>query len=284
MTIHEDPPRLLDADAQVDPVLREMLRMASTNAPTAAQLESLAIKVTAATAATAGVGIGMKLQAWLGKAGVAKASIVLLTGGALWGAQQLWVARAPERVRVSAPARRIEAPLVAAPPALESVRVPAPAVSAVSNDADPKPAVEAVRAEAAARSEEVVAEATDNAEIERRQAATAARKPAAVRVASSAAPSQTSESEAPRAPVASELELLGSAQTLLAKDPRGALGVLDEVARAYPRGAFAEEREALAIDALRRLGRAGEMRTRGRAFLERYPASPHRDRIRTWLE
>jgi hypothetical protein len=70
---------------------------------------------------------------------------------------------------------------------------------------------------------------------------------------------------------------------LLAQDPRAALEVTDEHARSYPGGAFAEEREALAIDALRRLGRRQELQARARAFLQRYPTSPHRERIEAWL-
>jgi hypothetical protein len=91
---------------------------------------------------------------------------------------------------------------------------------------------------------------------------------------SAAAPSQAS---------APELTLLSRAQRLLAQDPRAALDVIDEHVRAYPAGAFVEEREALAIDALRRLGRRQELQARARAFLQRYPGSPQRERIEAWL-
>ena len=84
-------------------------------------------------------------------------------------------------------------------------------------------------------------------------------------------------------PRPSELALLGQAETLLTGDASAALARLGEQARLYPHGAFAEEREALAIDALQRLGRRAELRERGRAFLANYPHSAQRGRILKWL-
>lgn len=85
------------------------------------------------------------------------------------------------------------------------------------------------------------------------------------------------------APVPSELALLAAAQQLLAQDARDALEQLSQHARLYPRGEFAEEREALALDALRRLGRRTELRDRAQVFLAKYPRSPQRERIEHWL-
>lgn len=86
-----------------------------------------------------------------------------------------------------------------------------------------------------------------------------------------------------RPPTPSELALLGAAQALLAHDPQAALEHLSEHARLYRRGQFAEEREALAVDALRRLGRRAELRERAEAFLAKYPRAPQRERIEQWL-
>ncbi|MEZ4293451.1 MAG: hypothetical protein R3B70_00620 [Polyangiaceae bacterium] len=53
--------------------------------------------------------------------------------------------------------------------------------------------------------------------------------------------------------------------------------------RAFADGALAEEREALAIDALVRLGRTDEARERARAFVARYPKSTQVTRMRAIL-
>lgn len=63
-----------------------------------------------------------------------------------------------------------------------------------------------------------------------------------------------------------------------------ALSALDAIAREFPNGALAQEREALAIEALRVGGRSAEARLRATAFLARYPASPHAASVRHALE
>lgn len=65
---------------------------------------------------------------------------------------------------------------------------------------------------------------------------------------------------------------------------REALAALDAVARDFPSGALAQEREALAIEALRGSGRVAEARARAAAFLARYPVSPHASSVRRALE
>ncbi|MFO0602017.1 MAG: hypothetical protein U0324_02530 [Polyangiales bacterium] len=61
---------------------------------------------------------------------------------------------------------------------------------------------------------------------------------------------------------------------LLRARPADALAATDEHARRFPRGQFAEEREALAVQALAALGRPAEARRRAAAFHRRFPASP----------
>ena len=63
-----------------------------------------------------------------------------------------------------------------------------------------------------------------------------------------------------------------------------ALAALDAIAREFPNGALAQEREALAIEALRVSGRSAEARARATKFLTRYPASPHASSVRRALE
>lgn len=99
---------------------------------------------------------------------------------------------------------------------------------------------------------------------------------------------ETSGDEAISAPPAaqgwgSELELLSQAQRALKTDATRALSLSREHQRAYPSGVFAEERDALMIDALARLGHASQARTLAARFFERYPRSSHQTRITTIL-
>jgi hypothetical protein len=93
--------------------------------------------------------------------------------------------------------------------------------------------------------------------------------------------------EAPRAPepiAPKELDLLMSAQDALEASPQRALGLLEEHARLYPSGNFAIERESLAIDALRKLGRISMAQARARAFIGRFPNAPSAKPLKRWLD
>jgi hypothetical protein len=83
------------------------------------------------------------------------------------------------------------------------------------------------------------------------------------------------------APPERELPLLTRAQAALPADPAGALALCEEHARTYPAGTFAQEREVIAIDALVRLGRRDEARSRAARFAATYPSSSDRPRIET---
>lgn len=93
---------------------------------------------------------------------------------------------------------------------------------------------------------------------------------------SSPAPTQTS--------VPSELELLGRAQRALRTAPTHAIELTELHARAYPAGAFVEEREAIHIEALIAAGQASLARERGHAFLTRYKRSAYASQVRRLLQ
>jgi hypothetical protein len=76
-----------------------------------------------------------------------------------------------------------------------------------------------------------------------------------------------------------ELAVLEEARRLLSNNPAAALALTRDHALRHPAGAFAEEREALAIEALRRLNRNEEASARLRDFEARYPRSPYRRRL-----
>ena len=65
----------------------------------------------------------------------------------------------------------------------------------------------------------------------------------------------------------------------LAKSPRRTLALTNEHRLRYPHGILDQEREALAIEALIKLGRLDEARPRARAFALTYPGSPHQARL-----
>jgi hypothetical protein len=80
-----------------------------------------------------------------------------------------------------------------------------------------------------------------------------------------------------------EVSLLESAQDALASDPESALSLAERHAGRFPRGALAQEREVIAIEALIRLGRVDAARARAERFYRAFPRSAHRTRIENLL-
>jgi hypothetical protein len=84
--------------------------------------------------------------------------------------------------------------------------------------------------------------------------------------------------------LAREAAMLEDARALLDRTPGDALSKLEEHAAAFPSGHLALEREMMAVDALRRLGRTDDARSRGRALLARYHGSLYEERVRAMLD
>ncbi|HMA95143.1 MAG TPA: hypothetical protein VKP30_20775 [Polyangiaceae bacterium] len=76
-----------------------------------------------------------------------------------------------------------------------------------------------------------------------------------------------------------EYRLLRAARDAVERDPARALSLVAQHARSFPKGMLGQEREAIAINALIRLGRMTEARERGSRFVRAYPGSPHAKRI-----
>jgi hypothetical protein len=73
---------------------------------------------------------------------------------------------------------------------------------------------------------------------------------------------------------ADERNLIDAMRTALKSgDPAGALGFVAAHEKRFPAGAFTEEREAYAVQALSRSGRVAEAKARGARFRKRYPSS-----------
>jgi hypothetical protein len=71
-----------------------------------------------------------------------------------------------------------------------------------------------------------------------------------------------------------ETRHLGALRRIAASDPETALSVVADGNRRFAGGSFREERDAIAIDALARLGREAEARRAAATFLTTYPTSP----------
>lgn len=76
-----------------------------------------------------------------------------------------------------------------------------------------------------------------------------------------------------------EVSLLQRAQRSLLARPALALALASDHQRLFPAGLFAEEREAIAIEALQRLHRRAEADARQQLFYRRYPHSTYRQRL-----
>lgn len=81
-----------------------------------------------------------------------------------------------------------------------------------------------------------------------------------------------------------ELALLQRAHAALSASPVEALALTDQHRLQYASGLFAQEREVIAIEALLALSRKPAAILRARAFLAKYPLSPHARRVRPLLE
>lgn len=158
---------------------------------------------------------------------------------------QTSVARAGQRH-----AARVQSPLSEAPPA--STATATPEQQTPAKLASPPAKLVAEAAEGASRPAAVAQERPLGAES----------PPPLVQQAARAAPP-------------TEVELLLDAKRRAGSDPAGTLRVVAEHARRFPDGALAPEREVLAIEALRALGKTAEAEQRLHIFQARYPGSIH---------
>jgi hypothetical protein len=74
----------------------------------------------------------------------------------------------------------------------------------------------------------------------------------------------------------SEVALLDQARASLVSNPSSALALTEEHRRRFPKGALSQEREVIAIEALKKLGRGSEAKKRGDTFSAENPDTIHR--------
>ena len=96
--------------------------------------------------------------------------------------------------------------------------------------------------------------------------------------------SASAEPVDPVDPLAEEVALLDRARAALGASPAEALALTAEHTSRFPQGKMGMEREIVAIDALRRLGRADEARARGEVVLSRARGSLYEARVKKLIE
>ncbi|MEM6992678.1 MAG: hypothetical protein AAF721_19345 [Myxococcota bacterium] len=260
--MNSDPIRLLD-DPASGPTLRGDLGTAAN-----AKLTGLSVAggLTALQAAIAAQGAQTGVVAPVAAAGMSTLAKLAVAGALLVGGVGLWVGlsgdpapAAEPSMAQATPAEPVRAPVEAAPAA--TPEPPAPAVPAVA----PVPAAPVPDEEPA--TEDPVVEA---APVAAPRAHKPKHKPAA-------APLTAEDAMA-------EASLISRARKALATSPSQALALTNEAKRDFPRGMLLEEREAVAVQALAKLGRHDKAKRRGEQFLKRYGRGPHAAAVRTALE
>jgi hypothetical protein len=85
----------------------------------------------------------------------------------------------------------------------------------------------------------------------------------------------------PAPPALSEAELLEQARSALKSDPARALARANEHRKRFPGGVLVQEREVIAIKALRALGRDAEADSRSAAFEKAFPGSAFQRKLKS---
>jgi hypothetical protein len=102
-------------------------------------------------------------------------------------------------------------------------------------------------------------------------------------VAASEVPIEATAPPVDRDTLAVELALLEQARASYASDPQGTLDRLDEHARRFPVGKLSIERDLLALDALKQLGRTDDEHARAERMLPAVRGTIYEQRVRTHL-
>jgi hypothetical protein len=297
----KEPKRLIESDG----ALAESLAASRLRLPSEARLSALATRL-----AGSGIALGeparlatpqelnrvpslpgrpleLSLKAILAALAFA---VVALLGAGLWRyseprAPVTLASSTPPRANLASTALSASSPLPAAAPA------PAPVLNRDRSRAEPARAPGVERTPAAA---------STDAPIEARAAPAEGRAPAGAALSTAPRPlarnaepaskravldpptrSERAASSAERLPlpvstvVDSEVEMLKKARSALSADPLQAFALSERCRAQYPGGAFAQEREFIAISALIRLGRRDEAARRASLFRTRYRRSAY---------
>ncbi len=89
--------------------------------------------------------------------------------------------------------------------------------------------------------------------------------------------------EPPKAEPETELRAMQRAQDALRSNPSEALAICNQSAQLFPRGMLGQERELIAIEALKNMGRTDEAHRRAAQFTKAFPKSTGIRRLETLL-
>lgn len=311
MTYDQDPARWTSSPEEAPELLRGAFTAARNEGPNPAQMRSLAFKIAAVSAGSA-VAVGAAKATAAGNAAATAATwsigklvgVLALAGGLAAGAV-VWKSSdtktQPSKPANTSAAAAAAAPSVVEPSALEPADLAAPApaartatktetapaaaaaiapsandvVASGTNSAAPAHALAAPAVRPATQASPVVAERSPVASSSSRRAAASSQRNAdtsrgKATITASAGPART----------ISEVELLRSAQQALRARPREAFQLTEQHRQLYPTGEFAQERDALAIQALLRAGETEMARDLAVSFIKAHPSSPHAHRFR----
>jgi hypothetical protein len=315
MTYDEDPRRWTSSPDEAPELLRGAFAAGREEGPSRAQMRSLALKIAAASAGGA-VAVGTVKAASAGQAVATAASwsvgkvaaVVALAGTIVTGGAVIWKAgtSAPEATLHSQRTATEQRPNVEAANAEPANVEPGQAneQAATVSPIDPAavrrseaPVVESLAGKDGAAIQKIGA--ADGADRGSSDVGTNPGKAASARRTPVGAPEGTLTSKAARSPESaarapaavtrsvtkpnappSEIELLRRAQVALQGRPREAFQLTQEHRRLYPSGEFAQERDALAIQALMRTGDTDKARDLATSFIRAHPSSPHAHRFR----
>jgi hypothetical protein len=276
-----DPIRWRASDGSAPAGVRELLQQASApkgmDAATRARHAAAIAEVTAGAAPVAAAGTKMALGAKL-LAGIGLAAAV-----AVGAAPAVRARRAQPEARVAIPSARptapraapvplatTETPLTEAPVAATQRPVPLPTTPPLVAPTRPsRPSPRGPIEGAAQTSPPTVAV----------EPAPGATDIVGAPINAGAAPAMDHED-----PLTRESNLINAANAALARDPQEALAQLARHEREFPRGQHAEDREFVAVQALRDLGRNAEARTRAQSLIARFPDSPLRGRAQRLID
>lgn len=255
---HRLPPTRIAIDPEASQVLRAMVNHARADLPDTATLSRLAARVDTAIAANVPVPeVAVTSGAASGALGLKLLGAVLIAGATAGGAVY-WL-------RGEAPAAT-DVPSGAVASATSVVERPLDVTAPLQTTEESSPASEdSVRKDSTGRDSTGKDSTGDDS-----------------------ASSTTELTPTRHRPVvrdgASEVSLLDSARAKLRTDPNRALELTREHARRFPNGALVQEREVIAIEALRRLGKSDAAKKRGEDFSQHYPDSAHQSKIEQTLK
>ena len=286
------PARWLEPNADSTSVERRLLRAGRGLEPRpgaqgrvlAAVLASAGTLGAAGTAAAAGASTGAAAVAGSAKAGASAAGGLGIAGLLKWigvGALSAGaVLGSAEVVKHDAQQPSLVAPSLSRGPQPTPAYLPPP-VASLAREPEPDPTDAATPATSSSRPLAYAWPAPQEREppsvavMDSGTVVPAASASSAAAPAASSAPADTGSEAREEAAMT-----LSARQALQRGNPAGALAVLDQAQQRFPRGRMTQEREALAIESLARLGRKGEAAQRAKAFLQWWPASPYADIVR----